>query len=173
MSCFFLLQNFQTCWNWAPASTVLSTCFTWSRLFVWVWSILTQPICPKSPSDLRGKEMSLSCDLGLYYKWPKSDPNAVFELPMRPKCSFWVPSCFIAANIVWTGQCDNSLFLWKLYNINQLDVWGVLGSLKVWPFLHCRFSLSPHFSGQRPAKWGLSENLQCKNGQTLSDSRTP
>ena len=36
----------------------------------------------------RGKEMSLSCDLGLYYKWPKSDPNAVFELPMRPKCSF-------------------------------------------------------------------------------------
>ena len=121
----------------------------------------------------RGKEMSLSGDLGLYYKWPKSDPNAVFELPMRPKCSFWVPSCLIAANIVWTGQCDNSLFLWKLYNINQLDVWGVLGSLKVWPFLHCRFSLSPHFSGQRPAKWGLSENLQCKNGQTLSDSRTP
>ena len=36
----------------------------------------------------RGKEMSLSGDLGLYYKWPKSDPNAVFELPMRPKCSF-------------------------------------------------------------------------------------
>ena len=24
-------------------------------------------------------------------------------------------------DIVWTGQCDNSLFLWKSYNINQLD----------------------------------------------------
>ena len=93
-----------------------ATC-TWNEVFL----ILKLSERSSGTKSTRGKEMSLSGDLGLYYKWPKSDPNAVFELPMRPKCSFWVPSCFIAANIVWTGQCDNSLFLWKLYNINQLD----------------------------------------------------
>ena len=38
----------------------------------------------------RGKEISLSCDLGHYYKLSKSDPNAVFA----PKCCFerlWWP----------------------------------------------------------------------------------
>ena len=53
------------------------------------------------------------------------------------------------------------------------NVQGVLGSLKVWPVLHCRFSLSPHFAGLCLEKWGLSGNLQLKNGQTLSDPRTP
>ena len=58
----------------------------------------------------RGKEMSLCCDLGHCYKLPKSGPNAVYWLPnavflLPPKC------CLIAANIVWAGQCDNSLFL--------------------------------------------------------------
>ena len=33
---------------------------------------------------------------------------------------------------------------------------------KVWPFFHCRFSLSPHFTRLCPEKWGLSENIQCK-----------
>ena len=33
-------------------------------------------------------------------------PNAVYLLQVQ--------CCFIAANIVWAGQCDNSLFLWKL-----------------------------------------------------------
>ena len=57
--------------------------------------------------------MSLSRFLGSYYKLPKSDPNAVYFLQ---QC------CFIAANIVWAGQCDNSLFPWKLEIVqNQLD----------------------------------------------------
>ena len=47
----------------------------------------------------RGKEMSLSRCIGLYYKLPKSDPYAVYQLP----------------NAVYLLQCnDNSLFLWKL-----------------------------------------------------------
>ena len=41
--------------------------------------------------------------------------------------------------------------------------------LKRLPVLHCRFSLSPHFTGLCPEKWGLSENLWCKNSWTLSD----
>ena len=43
--------------------------------------------------------MSLSRCIGLYYKLPKSDPYAVYQLP----------------NAVYLLQCnDNSLFLWKL-----------------------------------------------------------
>ena len=48
----------------------------------------------------RGKEMSLSRCLGLYYKLPKSDPNAVYLLPTAV---YLLQCCFIAANIVWTG----------------------------------------------------------------------
>ena len=36
-------------------------------------------------------------------------------------------------------------------------------SYPFWPCL--QFSLSPHFTSLCPEKWGLSENLQCKNGQ--------
>ena len=57
-----------------------------------------------------GKEMSLSGDLGLYYKWPKSDPNAVFELPLRPKCSFWVLSCN-GIQPRTTGDCTCDVYL--------------------------------------------------------------
>ena len=46
----------------------------------------------------RGKEMSLSRCLGLYYKLPKSDPNAVYLLPTAV---YLLQCCFIAANIVW------------------------------------------------------------------------
>ena len=75
---------------------------------------------PSQPHSLtvephRGKEMSLSCFLGVYYKLPISDPNAVYLLP---NAVFLLQCCFIAANIVWAGQCDNSLFPWKLYKIN-------------------------------------------------------
>ena len=63
----------------------------------------------------RGKEMSLSRSIGSYYKLPKSDPNAVYLLPTA---IYLLQCCFIAANIVWAGQCDNSLFPWKLYKIN-------------------------------------------------------
>ena len=63
----------------------------------------------------RGKEMSLSCFLGVYYKLPKSDPNAVYLLP---NAVYLLQCCFIAANIGWARQCDNSLFPWKLYKIN-------------------------------------------------------
>ena len=63
----------------------------------------------------RGKEMSLSRCLGPYYKLPKSDPNAVY---LPPNAVYLLQCCFIAANIVWAGQCDNSLFPWKLYKIN-------------------------------------------------------
>ena len=59
--------------------------------------------------------MSLSRFLGVYYKLPKSDPNAVYLLP---NAVYLLQCCFIAANIVWAGQCDNSLFPWKLYKIN-------------------------------------------------------
>ena len=59
--------------------------------------------------------MSLSCFLGRYYKLPKSDLNAVYLLP---NAVYLLQCCFIAANIVWAGQCDNSLFPWKLYKIN-------------------------------------------------------
>ena len=55
----------------------------------------------------RGKEMSLSRSIGSYYKLPKSDPNAVYLLPTA---IYLLQCCFIAANIVWAGQCDNSLF---------------------------------------------------------------
>ena len=64
---------------------------------------------------VRGKEMSLSRFLGPYYKLPKSDPNAVY---LPPNAVYLLQCCFIAANIVWAGQCDNSLFPWKLYKIN-------------------------------------------------------
>ena len=63
------------------------------------------------PLIARGKEKSLSCCLGSYYKLPKSDPNAVF-------CSQMLQCCLLAANIVRAGQCDNSLFPCKLYQIN-------------------------------------------------------
>lgn len=33
---------------------------------------------------------------------------------------------------------------------------------------HCRFSLSPHFAGLCPETCGLSEKLQCENGQIKS-----
>ena len=55
----------------------------------------------------RGKEMSLSRSIGSYYKLPKSDPNAVYLLPTA---IYLLQCCFISANIVWAGQCDNSLF---------------------------------------------------------------
>ena len=67
------------------------------------------------PSSYRGKEMSLSRSIGSYYKLPKSDPNAVYLLPTA---IYLLQCCFIAANIVWAGQCDNSLFPWKLCKIN-------------------------------------------------------
>merc|ERR1719242_2236628 len=63
----------------------------------------------------RGKEMSLSRFLGVYYKLPKSDLNAVYLLP---NAVYLLQCCFIAANIVWAEQCDNRLFPWKLYKIN-------------------------------------------------------
>ena len=59
--------------------------------------------------------MSLSRSIGSYYKMPKSDPNAVYLLPTA---IYLLQCCFISANIVWAGQCDNSLFPWKLYKIN-------------------------------------------------------
>ena len=59
----------------------------------------------------RGKEKSLSCCLGSYYKLLKSDPNAVF---FAPKC------CLLAASFVRAGQCDNSLYLCTFVS-NQLD----------------------------------------------------
>ena len=59
--------------------------------------------------------MSLSCFLGVYYKLPKSDPNAVYLLP---NAVYLLQCCFIAANIVWAEQCDNRLFPWKLNIIN-------------------------------------------------------
>ena len=66
--------------------------------------------------------MSLSCFLGRYYKLPKSDLNAVYLLPkavyLLPNAVYLLQCCFIAANIVWAGQCDNSLFPWKLCQIN-------------------------------------------------------
>ena len=63
--------------------------------------------------------MSLSRFLGPYYKLPKSDPNAVY---LPPNAVYLLQCCFIAANIVWAGQCDNSLFPWKLEIVqNQLD----------------------------------------------------
>ena len=64
---------------------------------------------------VRGKEMSLSWNIASYYKLPKSDPNAVY---LPPNAVYLLQCCFIAANIVWAGQCDNSLFPWKLYKIN-------------------------------------------------------
>ena len=70
---------------------------------------------PRPPPSPRGKEMSLSRCLGPYYKLPKSDPNAVY---LPPNAVYLLQCCFIAANIVWAGQCDNSLFPWKLYKIN-------------------------------------------------------
>ena len=66
-------------------------------------------------NSCRGKEMSLSRFLGSYYKLPKSDSNAVYLLP---NAVYLLQCCFIAANFVWAGQCDNSLFPWKLYKIN-------------------------------------------------------
>ena len=69
----------------------------------------------------RGKEMSLSRFLGVYYKLPKSDPNAVYLLP---NAVYLLQCCFIAANIGWARQCDNSLFPWKLYKINLTALWS-------------------------------------------------
>ena len=80
-----------------------------------ILSILGSPAIIKTVKKSRGKEMSLSRFLGVYYKLPKSDPNAVYLLP---NAVFLLQCCFIAANIVWAGQCDNSLFPWKLYKIN-------------------------------------------------------
>ena len=53
--------------------------------------------------------------LGSYYKLPKSDSNAVYLLP---NAVYLLQCCFVAANIVWAGHCDNSLFSWKLDKIN-------------------------------------------------------
>ena len=72
-----------------------------------LWSF-TQCICfALSAHGCRGKEMSLSRFLGVYYKLPKSDPNAVYLLP---NAVYLLQCCFIAANIGWARQCDNSLF---------------------------------------------------------------
>ena len=40
------------------------------------------------------------------------------------------------------------------------EVLGVLYTFPCWSFLPGRFSLCPHFFGQRHVKWGLNENLQ-------------
>ena len=74
----------------------------------------------------RGKEMSLCCDLGHCYKLPKSGPNAVYWLPnavflLLPKY------CLIAANIVWAGQCDNSLFLHLQVLFDAVNEYGCKG----------------------------------------------
>ena len=51
-----------------------------------------------SPSrSPRGKEMSLSRCIGLYYKLPKSDPNSFY---LFPNAVYLLQCCFIAANIV-------------------------------------------------------------------------
>ena len=77
--------------------------------------------------------MSLSRFLGVYYKLPKSDPNAVYLLP---NAVYLLQCCFIAANIVWAGQCDNSLFPWKLYKINWTALWSRnKHGCKGWEFL--------------------------------------
>ena len=55
--------------------------------------------------------MALSQILGSFYKLPKSDPYAVYQLPYA---AYLIQCCFITANIVWAGQCHNSLFLRKL-----------------------------------------------------------
>ena len=80
-----------------------------------ILSILGSPAIIKTVKKSRGKEMSLSRFLGVYYKLHKSDPNAVYLLP---NAVYLLQCCFIAANIVWAGQYDNSLFPWKLFKIN-------------------------------------------------------
>ena len=97
----------------------------------------------------RGKEMSLSRCLGPYYKLPKSDPNAVY---LPPNAVYLLQCCFIAANIVWAGQCDNSLFPWKLYKINLTAQQTINTAIKIsvnvnWCYSTPRLLL-PNFSWQ-------------------------
>ena len=97
----------------------------------------------------RGKEMSLSCPKGSYYKLPKSDPNAVYLLPTA---IYLLQCCFISANIVWAGQCDNSLFPWKLYKINLTAQQTINTAIKIsvnvnWCYSTPRLLL-PNFSWQ-------------------------
>ena len=97
----------------------------------------------------RGKEMSLSRSIGSYYKLPKSDPNAVYLLPTA---IYLLQCCFIAANIVWAGQCDNSLFPWKLYKINLTAQQTINTAIKIsvnvnWCYSTPRLLL-PNFSWQ-------------------------
>ena len=103
----------------------------------------------RSAPDARGKEMSLNCPKGSYYKLPKSDPNAVYLLPTA---IYLLQCCFIAANIVWAGQCDNSLFPWKLYKINLTAQQTINTAIKIsvnvnWCYSTPRLLL-PNFSWQ-------------------------
>ena len=99
--------------------------------------------------------MSLSRFLGSYYKLPKSDSNAVYLLP---NAVYLLQCCFIAANIVWAGQCDNSLFPWKLYKINLTAQQTINTAIKIsvnvnWcystPRLFCKYCRDPEINMQR------------------------
>ena len=104
---------------------------------------------PPLASGCRGKEMSLSRSLGSYNKLPKSDSNAV---NLTPNAVYLLQCCFIAANIVWAGQCDNSLFPWKLYKINLTAQQTINTAIKIsvnvnWCYSTPRLLL-PNFSWQ-------------------------
>ena len=79
----------------------LSSSFSSSLVICWrsarpaMPPLLALPLPGRPPR--RGKEMSLSCFLGVYYKLPNSDPNAVYLLP---NAVYLLQCCFIAANIV-------------------------------------------------------------------------
>ena len=68
--------------------------------------------------EFRGKEMFLSRILGSYYKLPKSDLYAVYQLP---NAVYLIQCCFITTIIVWAGQCHNSLILRKLTAQQTID----------------------------------------------------
>ena len=128
--------------------------------FLYPWSLILSGPLPISGQHFhalrsekgggsRGKEMSLSRSIGSYYKLPKSDPNAVYLLPTA---IYLLQCCFISANIVWAGQCDNSLFPWKLYKINLTAQQTINTAIKIsvnvnWCYSTPRLLL-PNFSWQ-------------------------
>merc|ERR1712032_410152 len=57
---------------------------------------------------IRGKEMSLSRFLGVYYKLPKSDPNAVFLLPNAVLYLLILSGPDSVTTVYFLGNCTKS-----------------------------------------------------------------
>ena len=113
-------------------------------------------------SNRRTKMESVFCAWCIYGIKGHLEKEKLYYVAFLPVSQFWPTGIELTLRNLFT--------VWNRMGC-QTQLWSepmralVTITAQFWPFLHCRFSLSPFYAGLSPEKWGLSENIQYKNGQ--------